>query len=939
MKSSSYIIGLCFLLCANYIFGQNTKKTKNSLIPEKFTIINMVNLTDSMNPEFMQNYPDANLTDIVLGKVFNSEVAVFDYSIEDNIIYDTLNPTEVDQKLGGGVEEMYMEDIETGELVTRKVVKSYDPSEIVKYRFFEEWILDAKNFKFTKNIIAYSPVRKFFREEDYEQLEPRYQIGFTIFNDKRGQLKPAKADKWTLLTKAIYEVPLVEDPLKKYPQFRDTLLKLQYVDYYYVENDNSPFLNSLTQRNIAQLFYAKAMDENTIAFDMDGFYRNKENLNDAFGVRDEFYFDYDNNTGDESQKVVKSQFQPSEIRSLLFYEDWYINESTLQFDKRITAIAPVRYYMRDESEGEFGTKKIPCVLYTNSEDKTRLEKLYYQLILSKYNSSIISNIEMFNLLGKQSKSPDFKAFCQQKQNDLYAFCLANNLSYEERIQLFQLSEKLKLGYSVDKLTEAPIQELYLIFNTFNAYIDTCTNSNTVLQYCNNAKVIGEKIIQLDDNCANRINVLKIYEKLNLKAEISKWQQTDKSWLIECLANYYVKSGNNDKVKTGLALYEKIYKNTINCKVLTVYLGLPAELRPQNLNIDQFIATQNEIELSCFADYLDNKYTSTNDSIEMLEILNTSERVYNKLLEIAFSKDYVIGLLKVKLGLKKPFDYNLLNRISDPKELIDALSYIFTEITYNQTIPASNLMACKTSVEKLATLNISEDELWTFTYQMFRWKKYSEPEPSKTYSTYLEILLSRLLVMDPNSVPYLFCKYELQLEQGSNPDIGGMLNQNNIENLELFAKFFGDGFKEYIFTDKDKDAETYNDSYLINATKFYEKLVRLQPDNKEYQLDYSNVYYKLAWFDLITNQNAKALENALKINKIDTNNENGVVATILAYLANNQASRAYKITDSYKGKEHASKGTYWNFFKYETESLLSYKSDNTELKKYLEYLKK
>jgi len=939
MKKQFYLIGLCFLLFANFIFGQSTKKTKNSLIPDKFTIINTVNLTDSMNPDFMQNYPTINLTDMVLGKVFNSEVAAYNYSIEDDKIYDTLNLTEVNLKLGGGVEEIYMEDIETGEFITRKVERSFDPSEIVKYRFFEEWILDAKNFKFTKNIIAYSPVRKFYGTEDYEQSEPRYQIAFTIFNDKRGQLKPAKTDKWTLFTKAIYEVPLVEDPLKKYPLLRDTLLKLQYADYFVVENENSPFLNSITQRNVAQLFYAKAMDPNTIAFDMDGFYRNQVQVNEAFGVKDEFYSDYDINTGDEIQKVVKSQFQPMEIRSLLFFEDWYINESTLQIDKRITAIAPVRYYMRDESEGEFDIKQIPCVLYTNSEDKTRLEKLYYRLILSNYNSTIISHIEMFYLLAKQSKSADFKAFCQEKQNDLYAFCLKNNLTYEERIQLFQLSEKLKLGYSIDKLAEAPIQELYLIFNTFNTHIDTCANSNKVLQYYSYAKVVGEKIIQLEDNCANRLNLLKIYEKLNLKAEILKWQQTDKPWLIECLANYYIKSGNTEKVKTGLALYEKIYQNTINCKVLTVYLDLPAELRPQNIDIDQFIATQNETELSCFANYLNLKYRLSNDSIEMLEVLSISEKVYSKLLEIAFSKDYVVGMLKVKVGLQKPFDYNLLNRIAEPIDLLDALHTIFTEITYNQTIPASSLIACKTAVEKLASMNISEEELWTFTYEMFRWKKYSEAEPSKTYSSYLEVLLSRLLVMNPNSVPYLFCKYELQLEQGTNPDISNMLNQNNLENLELFAKFFGEGFKEYIFTDKDIDTETYNDTYLINATKFYEKLVRLQPDNKEYRLDHSDVYYKLAWFNLITNQNSKALDNALKINKIDANNERGIIATILAYLVNNQTSKAYKITDNYNGKERASKVTYWNYFKYEAERLLVYKPDNAELKKYLEYLKK
>ncbi len=939
MKNSCYIVGLCCLLSANYIFAQNQNKTKNSLIPDKFTIINDVNLKDSMNPEFMQNYPNINLTDIVLGKVFNSEVAAFDYSFYDDKIYDTLSLSQVNEKLGGGMEEVNIEDAETGELVEKKFVRNYDPSEIVKYRFLEEWALDGKNFKFSKNIIAYSPIRKFYRPEDYERTEPKYQIGFTIFNDKRGQLKPAKADKWTLVATSIYEVPLVEDPINKYPEFRDTLLKLQNEDYRSVENENSPFLNAVTQRNVAQLFYKKAMDENTIVFDMDGFYKKKEDINSAFGVRVEDIVVYDIETGDEAVKKVIDEFQPDQIRSLLFYEDWYINEATLQFDKRITAIAPIRYYIKDDSEDGTPRKQIPCVLYTNNEDKSRLEKLYYKLILSNYNSTIISHIEMFNQLGKQSKSNDFKAFCQQKQNDLYAFVLKNNLSVDEKMQLFQLSEKIKLGYSIEKMADAPLVELQTIFSAYASYIDTCSNNAIVLQYCNYSKVVGEKIIQLDDNCANRLSLLKIYEKLNLKPEIAKLQQTDKPWLIECLANYYIKSGNSEKVKTGLALYKKIFNKTLNCKALTVYLELPEELRPKNLNIDNFIAIQNEIELACFAYYLDDKYKSSNDSLFKIEMLNISEKVYSKLVELTVSKDYLIGLYRVKTGLNKPFDYNMLNQLSSADDILNMLSDIFIEISDFKTVPSTDLIKCKPFVEKLATMNVGEDDLWTLTYSIFRWKKWSDDIQSKIYSTYLEILLNRLLIMNPNSAPYLFSKYELQLEQDKNPDISNMLNQKSVENLELFAQLFSEGYNEYIFTFSSLDSTKYDVGYLINATKFYERLVELQPDNKEYTHNYSEVYYKLTWYYLITNQNAKALDCASKMNKIESNNDNGIMAMIFAYLANNQASKAYKITDSYKGKERSQKVLYWAFFKYETESLLSYKNNNVELTKYLEYLKK
>ena len=328
-----------------------------------------------------------------------------------------------------------------------------------------------------------------------------------------------------------------------------------------------------------------------------------------------------------------------------------------------------------------------------------------------------------------------------------------------------------------------------------------------------------------------------------------------------------------------------------------------------------------------------------DSLTKTQILNTAEKVYLRLLELSPSKDYLIGLHQVKTNLKKPFNYDLLNQISDADDLLYILNYIFNGISYNKSIPENDLLSCKASVERIVDMNISEDNLWTLTYSMFRWKNYDENTLGKTYSNYLEILLKRLLTINPNSAAYLFSNYELQIDNGQNADFNSLLNQNSQQNLELFSKFFSEGFREYIFTNYDANPSKYDETYLINATKIYEKLIGLYPENKEYTHDYSEVYYKLCWFYLIKNQNTKALESALKINKIEVNNDDGIMATIFAYLFNNQSSKAYKITDKYKGKICSTKVPYWDYFKYEASSLLAYVPENAELKKYLEYLKK
>jgi len=938
MKTLKYIITMCLLITLNSLLAQNTKTIKNSLIPDKFTIFYLVNLTDTINPEFMQNYPNVSLNEIVLNKIFNSEIKTYNYSQYDDKILDTLTTKDAKEAMGAKTMEIYVEDVETGMQTVKYFETSANPNEIVKYRFQEEWKLDEKNFKFTKNIISYSPIRKFFKDDDPDMISPCYKIAFTIFNDKRGQIKPVKTDKWTLLTKAVYEVILVENFKQKYPELSNSFSNLSNEDYTVFENENSPFLNSITQQKMALLFYKKAMDENTITYSSEGFYQPKQSINDALNVRDVLVSDYSENV--EVLKKIHYDFNPQELKSILFFEDWYINEATLQFDKRITAIAPVRYYFReDDYDDNSHLKRVPFLIYTNNEDPDRLEKLYYKLIFRNYNYEIISHLELFYLLGKQTKSPVFKSFCSEKQNDLYTHLLKNDLATDEKIQLYFLSEKIKLGYSLEKLTNTKIEELDQMFKTFSSYTDTCMDEKKQLNYYSTLKFIGEKLLKLNDNCTYRINLLKIYEKLNLTNEIAKWQQsTDKPWLTECLADYYLKSANPEKKKIGIVMYQKLHNKTLNCKMLTMYLDLPPELKPQNLDIDNFIATQNQTELECFGKYLDNKYNYEKDSLIKIEGLKISEKVYSKLTELAVTKECLIGLYESKIAQKKSFNFDLLTQLSAPDDIIFILSYLFNGGNHGIPLSQNDLIACKPAIEKLATLNVDEDNLWTFLYSVYLWNSYGAENKNKTYLDFLEILLNKILVMNPNSIEYQLGKYELQLAQGENPDISSMLNQSS-QNIEAFAIFFSNGFKEYIYADFDKDPSKCHELYLLNAARFYEKLVNLQPDNKEFAYHYSEVYYKLNWIYIYKNQPEKALECALKINKIDNSNDFGIIATIFGYMVTKQTSKAYKLTDSYKQKQRDSKTTYLDFFKNETERILSYKNDLTEISKFLEYINK
>jgi hypothetical protein len=104
-----------------HVFPKPKKAIKNSLIPDQFIVINDVDLKDKLNPEFMQDVPGVDLSSIVLSRVFNKEVAAFDYSFTENKTIDTIPVNKVKEQLVAGIVEVNIINVETGEPGLKKV--------------------------------------------------------------------------------------------------------------------------------------------------------------------------------------------------------------------------------------------------------------------------------------------------------------------------------------------------------------------------------------------------------------------------------------------------------------------------------------------------------------------------------------------------------------------------------------------------------------------------------------------------------------------------------------------------------------------------------------------------------------------------------------------------------------------------------------------------
>lgn len=54
-------------------------------------------------------------------------------------------------------------------------------------------------------------------------------------------------------------------------------------------------------------------------------------------------------TGEEEMKVIKKEFDPDEIKSIVFIEEWHLDEKNLTLEKKVTGMIPVRFYTKEPS--------------------------------------------------------------------------------------------------------------------------------------------------------------------------------------------------------------------------------------------------------------------------------------------------------------------------------------------------------------------------------------------------------------------------------------------------------------------------------------------------------------------------------------------------------------------------------------------------------------
>lgn len=369
MRKSIFLF-LAFSVLIN-ITGQ--KKNSNALIFPNLVISDVVPL----DADYFNGYGYAssfysqaviktklskklNLSALMVKKMTNHGFTVYeDFSPYKNAYldrYDELfikaDMEKILKDLGGKSDTLVLID-KNGKDKKSVVNQPIDTSQLQALLFFDKWFFDKEKFQLTKTVLGYCPVRKYQAPSDdfgEDKWFYRKTEWFVFPELKKGKLKRL-GKRMKFLGHFQYEFSIENK----------TLFGKDDENALYLEELDAPNWNSFARQIFRNLLINRALSGKSKVVD---YYTNnalnldeiKENL--GYGVQKVVVIDPE--TGQEKEIEMETNIYKEDIKSLIFFEDWYIDTKTMRIKKYVKAIAPVRFY---PTEGDEWKKKIAFTIF------------------------------------------------------------------------------------------------------------------------------------------------------------------------------------------------------------------------------------------------------------------------------------------------------------------------------------------------------------------------------------------------------------------------------------------------------------------------------------------------------------------------------------------------------------------------------------------------
>ncbi len=368
MKKIKFIV--LFLLLPNFLFSQQNDLMPESILFESgaFFFGDTTNLRYMPHRRVINNeqHTDKFIGQILLENALNNKIDAYsstyysDFYPYDIFQTEKIDITEIKESLGS-INDTTLRYNSQRDTLEEVVVKGkIDYREIKGLLFIEDWIYNAEAFTFNKNIKAIVPVRAFYKYADFEKDQVVLsKVCHLLYPEKLSWWKRFRMKKRLIHCNTItYECPLFNTNTAQCSECFDMDFELEH----------APYFNSLSRLTLVRSIIDPVLEGKRKAYT---FYpRNELSVEDVKdhlgGGVEEIMFPDEN--GEVVIQKIERDIPYYQIKSVLFFEDWYYDPKTLRMKKVINGIAPVRhYYKQDDYDHENLVKRIAFVVKIEHE--------------------------------------------------------------------------------------------------------------------------------------------------------------------------------------------------------------------------------------------------------------------------------------------------------------------------------------------------------------------------------------------------------------------------------------------------------------------------------------------------------------------------------------------------------------------------------------------
>ncbi len=345
---------------AQQAFRKPGRKTRNQLTHDGTYLKTMFTFeTDRFDtvpqagqgPDLVHTYKNEDIVQGIVQPVLEGKVSVYKANYWGGIpqfleksSFDLMDTAQILYQFNAGWDTSYF--IETdGSMQSLPVYRQVKLGEVSGLFFFESWWLDAKDFRFYKDVIAYQPIREYqaLSQDNPESTEMLKRLLFMVVPEL--PMETARKKKYrsknfkALRLNHTYEIKLYNRSYDQYI-FREELQtgvrKQEFEEWQYHHFD---FYKYFDRENfLVQIINGILEGKLTVCHP--GTDRNVMDRAELISLLHDIPEEADYAP---PNTITPEQYPLDELNSLVFHEDWYINQDNLQIYKDVKQLTINRH--------------------------------------------------------------------------------------------------------------------------------------------------------------------------------------------------------------------------------------------------------------------------------------------------------------------------------------------------------------------------------------------------------------------------------------------------------------------------------------------------------------------------------------------------------------------------------------------------------------------